>query len=324
MGTSLFLTVAALVLGAPAQPDGSLVLGVAGHSPGSRIVSREWAAVADPRSGSIRKRRLAGGTLCYGKVLAVGDRVVVGGHRGRRSVALGLPLSLRGPARSLGLADTFVPAARGDSLWLGRWRGRPAGARLGLQRVGPGGEARVSAHVLGRRWSLLQAALSDAFVVSVRDSLVVWDRSRDAPLLSARGGWFLAASDTRVAWCRSERCPRIQVWSRGESRALTPPAGVRPRVLGGAFTLDGRLLATGVTVDGRTRVAVVDTLSGEWTLVPGGELGGYEAIAWSPSGRWLYFTESNVRLRAWRTGSERATALPVRPGGTVMSIDVAG
>ena len=137
MGTSLFLTVAALVLGAPAQPDGSLVLGVAGHSPGSRIVSREWAAVADPRSGSIRKRRLAGGTLCYGKVLAVGDRVVVGGHRGRRSVALGLPLSLRGPARSLGLADTFVPSPGGDGLWLGRWRGRPAGARLGLQRVVP-------------------------------------------------------------------------------------------------------------------------------------------------------------------------------------------
>jgi sugar lactone lactonase YvrE len=73
-----------------------------------------------------------------------------------------------------------------------------------------------------------------------------------------------------------------------------------------------------VTFQGAARVAVVDLAAGSWTVVPGGELRGYEAIAWSPSGRWLYFT--GRRLLAWRLGSPRAVRLPVDPGGTVMSI----
>ena len=55
---------------------GALVMGVAGHSDRSRTVTREWAAVADPRTGSIRKRRLSGGTLCHGPVLARRRRMI--------------------------------------------------------------------------------------------------------------------------------------------------------------------------------------------------------------------------------------------------------
>jgi sugar lactone lactonase YvrE len=52
-------------------------------------------------------------------------------------------------------------------------------------------------------------------------------------------------------------------------------------------------------------------------------MGGYEAIEWSPSGRWLYFTDSNAGMRAWRLGDPSAVILPIRPGGTVMSIAAA-
>ena len=73
--------------------------------------------------GALRARRLSGGTLCHGPVLAVGDRVVFSGYRGRRPVARApLPLRLEGPPGSLGDADTFAPSATAGRLWLGRWR----------------------------------------------------------------------------------------------------------------------------------------------------------------------------------------------------------
>jgi hypothetical protein len=101
MGTSLLIAIAALALGAPAgPPDGRLVLSIAGHTPGgSGAVTREWAAVFDPRDGSLRRRRLAGGTLCIAPVVARRGRVLFGGYRGRRPVTLSLPLTLRGRAR---------------------------------------------------------------------------------------------------------------------------------------------------------------------------------------------------------------------------------
>jgi hypothetical protein len=52
--------------------------------------------------------------------------------------------------------------------------------------------------------------------------------------------------------------------------------------------------------------------------VPGA--GADQALAWSPSGRWLYLSAGDQRLRAWRVGAEQALALPLRPGGRVLSI----
>jgi sugar lactone lactonase YvrE len=104
---------------------------------------------------------------------------------------------------------------------------------------------------------------------------------------------------------------------------LKPPAGITPVGPVGAFSPDEQRLAAGVTVGGRDRLAVVDLRTGHWMLVAGGKLGGYRAIAWSPSGAWLYFTASNRRLLGWRFGAERAVPLPIVPGGTVMSIATA-
>src|SRR5918999_2696130 len=100
MGT--LLTVALVAAGiAPAEPDGLLVMGVVGREGSASAVHGERAVVADPRTGEVRARRLAGGTLCYSEVMAVGDRVLYHGHRGRRSVLLSLPLSLKGAPRAV-------------------------------------------------------------------------------------------------------------------------------------------------------------------------------------------------------------------------------
>jgi hypothetical protein len=301
MGRSLFIALAlsgvlAAPTASPDRPDGTLVLAVAGHSPGSRVVSREWAGVADPRSGAIRKRLLPGGTLCHGPVLAVGGRVVYSGFDGRRAVARALPLSLRGPARSLGAAQTFAPS--------------PSGDRLVLDPDLP-------------RWTTLHAATTAGLVVTRGRWLMLWDARADRVLRRVRDGWFVAAARSRVAWCRG-RCRALRVWNTRGERTLAPPAGMRLLSSSGAFSPDGRRLAVGVTVDGRSRLALADARSGRWTLVPDGELGVYHAVAWSPSGRWLYFTDGNEGLRAWRPGAPSATTLPIDAGGTVMSIAAAG
>lgn len=71
---------------------------------------------------------------------------------------------------------------------------------------------------------------------------------------------------------------------------------------------------------GRTHAAAIDLRTREWSLVPGGALADYDAMAWSPSGRRLYLASADGRLRAWLPGAPRAELLPVDPGGTVMSI----
>jgi hypothetical protein len=87
----------------------------------------------------------------------------------------------------------------------------------------------------------------------------------------------------------------------------------------GAFSPDGRPLATPVSPGGPERVAVVELGSGRWTLVPGLVLDGYRSLAWSPSGLWLYLARGRQVL-AWRPGAAAPFPLPIKAGGTVMSI----
>jgi hypothetical protein len=311
----------------PPEADGMLVLGVAVAK--GRTVMREQAMVADPRTGATRARRLSGGTLCYGPVLAIGDRVVFPG-RGRRPVARALPLTLEGPARSLGRADTYTPSATPGRLWLGRWRRASSGVqrwsnrpvRVTLSEVDGSGRVSARTHGLLPRFGSLDAATTAGFVGSEGRWLTLRQPGRDRPLMRVRDAWLVAAGSSSFAWCRG-RCRAFHVSNGAADRLLRPPAGVRPVGLDGTFSPDEQRLAAGVTADGRARVAVVDLRSGRWMLVPGGKLGGYRAIAWSPSGEWLYFTASNRRLLGWRFGARRAVPLPIGPGGTVMTIATA-
>jgi WD40-like Beta Propeller Repeat len=310
MGRSLLAALALAGFGGGEPPDGRLVLGVHGQG--------EWAAVADARTGEVHKRRLAGGTLCHGPLLVVGDRVVFSGHRGGRAVARALPLALTGPARVVGPGQLFTPSPGEPALWLGSWTRHDRTTVLFLREVRPDGTVLVRARALLPRIGMLHAALSRAFVVTSGRWLIVWDVFRDLPIRIARDAWFVAGHQRRFAWCR-DKCRALRLWSpRGES-VLEMPPGVRPLGAGGAFSPDGTRLATGVLVDGRPRVAVVNLGTWRWTVVPGA-LRGHRAIAWSPSGRWLYFTDSDQGLRAWNLGAQSSSQLPVHPGGTVMSI----
>jgi hypothetical protein len=301
-----------------------LVLSVVGNGDSGAAVHGERAVVADPRTGETRARRLPGGTLCYGEVLAIGDRVVFPGHRGRRAVALSLPFSLSGAPRSLGPADTMTPSATPGRVWLGRWRARGNGFRVAVREVDVEGGG-----VTGREWKLLprsarfEAAFEDGFATGHGTRLTLWDRALERRLHSVRDGWLVAAGGPGLAWCAGS-CRTIRVWTRDGVGVLTPPAGLHPQAgADAAFSPDGDRLAVPVTDRrGASRLAVVDLASGGWTVVPGGRLRGYGAVAWSPLGAWVYFTGREDRVHAWAPGMARATRVPVDPGGTVMSIAV--
>lgn len=314
----------------PDRPDGVLVLGVGGYDREVAAVTREWALTADPRTGKGRRRRLAGGTLCHGPLLAVDEHVIFSGYRGRRAVVRALPISLVGPARSLGLADTFARSAAPGRLWLARWS-RPRGRRLrwsnrpsrvSLREVDAAGRETARAGALLPRFAQLHAATAGGYLATEGRWLTLRRAGRKRPDLRAADAWFAAAGASSFAWCRG-RCRAFWVANRAGRRRLRPPPSLRLTGPEAAFSPDERWLAAGVTVRGQERVAVADVRNGRWTVVPESRLGGYEVMAWSPSGQWLYFTAGARRLFGWQLGAQLAARLPVRPRGTVMSIATA-
>ena len=149
---------------------------------------------------------------------------------------------------------------------------------------------------------------------------------RDRPVAAAglaeaeahAGAEFLT-TDGR-ARCRGS-CRRVEIRN---GPALDAPPGIRPQAgPRAAFSPDGRRLALPVEVAGRPRFAVVDVERDAWTVAPGAQAGDYAALAWSPSGDWLYLAARGARLLAWRGGSARPRALRIRTGGRVMSIATA-
>jgi hypothetical protein len=296
------LLLAVSASGTPAEapeagaPDGLLVMGVVGREDSASAVHGERAVVADPRTGEVRARRLAGGTLCYSQVMAVGDRVLYAGHRGRRSVLLSLPLSLNGAPRVLSHAR-----------------------RAGDGRVHP--ELPASARL--PRWTAVHGVVAGRLLIQSGRRVMLWDRSLEQPLRTIRDGWLLATGHSSFAWCGKD-CRALAVWSDGGEQRVRPPRGTRLYTGHGALSPDGSRLAVPVTEGRGQRAAVLDLASGAWRLVPGGQLRGYEAMAWSPSGRWLYFTGRERGLNAWRVGSQEAVRLPIDSGGTVMSIATTG
>jgi hypothetical protein len=293
-----------------AEPDGLLLLAV---------LSPERAMAADPRTGATSTRELPGGTLCHGPLLAVGGRVVYVGSRKGHFVALSAPLGRPGRARSLGRADTMTPSPTPGRLWLGRAIRLGSDAeRISLREVDARGRAVAGTRDVLPRWAMLDGVVGDGLLIT-RGSWIVLRRPQRPPRRIG-AGWLLAVGGSRVAWCKGG-CHRVRIWSEAGEQTLDTPVGLRPDQAGRpAFSPDGGRLAIPVFTPGGSRVAVIDLALGEWSVLRGARIGGYKATAWSPSGRWLYFTGRGHRLLAARGGVERPVRLPVRTGGPVMSI----
>ena len=124
------------------QPDGVLVLGVVSRHGG---LTTERAVVADARTGATRARRLEGGALCHGPVLAVGRRVIASGSRRGRPAVLSFPLNLTGRPQLVARAEQFVPPSAPGRLWVARTRRHQRYLKFeSLREVTPRGAHRVS------------------------------------------------------------------------------------------------------------------------------------------------------------------------------------
>jgi hypothetical protein len=284
-----------------ARPDGVLVLAV---------LSPERVVVADPRTGRTRQREFPGGTLCHGPLVVAGGRVVHFGLDGRRLAARASRLDRLDDDEPIAAADTAVPSATPGRLWVGSRRG-PA---VDLREVDTDGVVHTYASTPIGRWDMVLAQVGSEFVRTSDIGLVLGaEHFRDA--------WFVAARADRLAYC-GDPCRRVGIWSAGRRSVLVPPAGMLAH-REGAFSPDGTRLALSVTVAGKPRFAVVDVAGNRWRIVPDARPGDYGAIAWSPSGRWLYMADESGRLLASRGGTAPPRRLPIRTGGTVMTIATA-
>jgi hypothetical protein len=171
-------------------------------------------------------------------------------------------------------------------------------------------------------WTHVHAALSGGFVIETGRGLALWDGRAARPLRGGRGAWPVASGGSRFAWCRG-RCRSVRVRTPGGERAFSTPAHLHPAGAPGAFSPNGRRLALPVTQGGRTYAAVIDFRTGKWSVVPGGALSLYGAIAWSTTGDRLYLAGAGGSLRTWRPAAPGTETLPVHTGGTVMSISIA-
>jgi hypothetical protein len=320
-GLALVLLTAPNAASPSERPSGRLVLSLVGHDRARGPVSGEWIAVVDVRTGKTIRRPLPGGTLCHGKVLVAGGRVIYGGSRHGRAAAESVGLDLKGRPRLVAYGAEYAPAAAADRLWLSYWRyGKRPSARLR--------EATLSGQTVFRPpgrlpmgWMRIAGEFAGGLVVD-GDGVGILDPHHGRWTKRMKGAWLTAVHPRRMAWCATERCRRLHV-SDGHREIVVKSGRVRSFSAGGAgaFSPDGSLLATAVGGGERPRVAVVDPERRSVDLVPGARVGAYAAVAWSSDGRWLFFATPHGRVMAYRPGEQRAVPLPVRFGGdAVMSL----
>ncbi len=275
-------------------PTGRIVLGL--HPP-------EEVMVMDVASGSRVRRRLPGGALCHGPLMATGDRVLWTSSRG---VLESRALTLRGPARRLGRAPMAL--AGGDNrLWLMRLRyGRGIRAVDVRVMTATGLLVMRSRHPAPPGYP--SAATARSLVIERGGRTWEWEpgtgRVRRAP-----GAILVATRGSRSAWC-SPSCRRVSLTGPGGSvtSAAIPGITLTPR---GSLSPDGRMLAMPAYrgTMARTRIALVDTATGAASLVPGAVLSAEGALDWSDGGGWLYFAAPDRRVRAYRPADGRMLTL---------------
>jgi hypothetical protein len=295
----------------PDRPTGRLVLGL--HPP-------EQVAVMDVASGRLVRRRLAGGTLCYGLLMATGDRVVWISPRG---VAEARTLDLRRPARALGRADTVLPAGEGH-FWLAR---QPHGRDIRDIRAVDVRAVTARGSVLMRSRhhapaGYISGATARSLVIERRGRTWEWEpgtgRLRRAP-----GAVLVATRGARSAWC-SLTCRRVSLEGPGRS-VTSKPIPDMTLASSGSISADGRMLALPAYrgTMGRARIALVDVATGAARLVPGASLSATGALDWSGSGEWLYFAAPDRRVRAYRATNGRMVTLPGRIPAPVLELSAA-
>jgi hypothetical protein len=162
-------------------------------------------------------------------------------------------------------------------------------------------------------------------VVSVGGQLQAIDPTSGAvrPMLPAgeRVEGVTRSPDGRVVTFWTEDAGRSRLFVLGidgrDRRELAQDLSVRWDSAIDVFSPDSRFLATEVTIDGRPRILVADTVTGAARLITPDGTGAHNPL-WSPDGRWLAFsttTETTDRLMLIRSDGTGMRPLAEDAGG---------
>lgn len=277
--------------------------------------------LASGESATVTVPELAPGDPPFHLVQTGGKLVFYGGAH-----TYSLDLDLKGTPLDLGESWYFVPSGHEGRVWLTTLDlASPETVRdlEAVREVTVDGE--VTVPETGRppsRGPSIVAAVKNGLLFQDGDGLKVWDPLAGKVTMSLPGPFPADTHGNLVSWCR-RGCPTLHVTdvATGEDVAILPSPSFRfEETYNGAFSPDGALLAVpavtsaGTHLEGhRHQVALVDVKAGTARLIEGSQLADdYPAMAWSPSGEWLFFAAGGRRIMAYRLASEEAIVLRVR------------
>ena len=252
------------------------------------------------------------------RVLRTGGRLVYHGAAGVRAI----DLALKEPPERLGATGYFIPSATDGRVWLmfldkhERDLARVAEVTVDGRVTTRGGKPPC------RGVSVLRATAEALLCQDDASRQLAFDPETGRVLRRLPGPFPLDTHGSRVAWC-AERCPELHLTdvAGGSDTEVEPGPGFRfEETYEGAFSPDGSLLAAPVRTCGGRRVALVDVDAGTARVIAGPRLAGYRNLAWSSSGRRLYYNAGRGRIAAYDRASGRTRLLPFRLSSQVLDM----
>jgi len=253
-----------------------------------------------------------------------GDQtVVVVDHR-----AYAVPLSLEGPATSIGPAVEAYPSRRGGRVWLLTY---PADGSVVARELGLDGVETTPAAVLSGSATVRGAAgegvVIDRLGADGTRSLATWNPARpgEPPATFRTDALFVAAGRNVVAsrpsGCSAQQCDLLlDDLTSGQHRVIGNALS-GGGVAAAAFTDNGRRLAVVESDGNRSRGTIVDTSTGKLTrFVADPVAGSRPVLAWSHDGAWLFVATSTNSVDAVdRRGRAYAVPIPAVEGAGVLT-----
>src|SRR5436309_5757601 len=181
------------------------------------------------------------------------------------------------------VSDTLVADLKGEPDWQALPAATPPGIRRLLRRCLEKDPLRRLHDIADARIEIEDALAQPAETAEVPRGIAparpAW--ARYAGLFAALILVVMAAA--AGVWLGKRQAPALPQWA-GDSLA-GPSVAIGPRI-----SPDGHTLAFQAVVDGLTQVAVMDTESGDWTVLTKNRSRGYVTeLNWSPDGSEIYF-----------------------------------
>ena len=290
----------------------------------------------DPDHRRVWPVSLPGGAAAGDGGLVQVDGVVVAV---RGDVAYAVPDRPGRPAARLGPASFALASSRPGWVWLVEQTGDPdrwfrarevAAGRSGAARPAPVGAATARAPAT---LPLEQRPVTGMFggllvqMGGVGGGLAVWDPRTgrlSRRLAGAAAPAVVVASGRMAAWVE-ESALHLTDLTTGRDRVVPPPPGSDGFAAPGAFSPDGRTLASVTQAGYSTRPALalvaVDRASAVRVSGSDGALADRcsPCLAWAPAGDWVFFNRlgPGFAIGAYRLGRARAVTVPAEVPGSL-------